>query len=79
MTFLFTDESFQQEFLKAHNNYREKHKAPPMTLNNELSVSAQKWADYLLSKRTLVHSSTDDGENIYNMSSSATLKLTGEF
>lgn len=76
-SFLSADESFQQEFLKTHNTYREKHRAPPMTLNNELSASAQKWADYLLSKRTLEHSSTDDGENIYNMNSSATLKLTG--
>lgn len=77
--FLSTDKSFQQEFLKAHNIYREKYNAPQMTLSNELTASAQKWADHLLSSGALQHSNTEDGENIYNMSSSAAIKLTGGF
>lgn len=79
MTFLSTDESFQQEFLKTHNTYREKHNAPLMTLSDELTASAQKWADHLLSSGTLQHSNTKDGENVYNMNSSAAIKLTGGF
>lgn len=75
--FLSTDASFQQVFLEAHNAYRAKHSTPPMTLNSELSATAQKWADHLLANMTMMHSETKDGENIFNKSSSATLNLTG--
>ncbi|XP_041793673.1 Golgi-associated plant pathogenesis-related protein 1-like [Chelmon rostratus] len=73
-----TDASFQQEFLKAHNDYRAKHNAPPMTLSSELNATAQRWADHLLASNSMGHSNTDDGENVYNMFSSATIKLTGK-
>uniref|UniRef100_UPI0037E765B3 Golgi-associated plant pathogenesis-related protein 1-like isoform X1 n=2 Tax=Semicossyphus pulcher TaxID=241346 RepID=UPI0037E765B3 len=72
------DESFQQEFLETHNAYRKKHNTPPMALNSQMSAVAQKWADHLLAKGALQHSDTDDGENIYNMFSSAAIKLTGK-
>ncbi|KAM9857794.1 Golgi-associated plant pathogenesis-related protein 1-like isoform 1-T2 [Aulostomus maculatus] len=72
------DASFQQEFLQTHNTYRQKHGAEPMKLNSELSAAAQEWANYLLSKAVLEHSKTSDGENIFNMWSSAPLKLTGK-
>ncbi|KAE8291620.1 Ectin [Larimichthys crocea] len=72
------DASFQQVFLEAHNAYRAKHSTPPMTLNSELSATAQKWADHLLANMTMMHSETKDGENIFNKSSSATLNLTGK-
>uniref|UniRef100_A0AAY5K6N6 SCP domain-containing protein n=1 Tax=Esox lucius TaxID=8010 RepID=A0AAY5K6N6_ESOLU len=38
--------SFQ--FVDAHNDYRQKHGAPPLTLSKDLCNSAQKWADHLL-------------------------------
>ncbi|XP_041644316.1 Golgi-associated plant pathogenesis-related protein 1-like [Cheilinus undulatus] len=72
------DESFMQEFLETHNTYRKKHNAPAMTYNSEMNATAQKWADSLLARGILEHSQTNDGENIYNMFSSATIKLTGK-
>uniref|UniRef100_G3NGY8 Im:7150988 n=1 Tax=Gasterosteus aculeatus TaxID=69293 RepID=G3NGY8_GASAC len=73
-----TDASFQEEFLETHNAYRAKHNTPKMTLNQELTASAQKWADQLLATNTMQHSETADGENIYGMSSSAPIKPTGK-
>uniref|UniRef100_A0A8D0AEU2 SCP domain-containing protein n=1 Tax=Sander lucioperca TaxID=283035 RepID=A0A8D0AEU2_SANLU len=74
--------SFQREFLETHNAYRLKHNTPKMTLSSELSASAQKWANHLLAIGALQHSKPEDrkniGENVYNMWSSATLKLTGK-
>ncbi|XP_071759653.1 Golgi-associated plant pathogenesis-related protein 1-like isoform X1 [Centroberyx gerrardi] len=72
------DASFQKEFLDTHNAYRKQHSAPPMTLSSDLSTSAQKWANHLLSINSLAHSETKDGENIYFASSSAPMTLTGK-
>ncbi|KAM3611267.1 uncharacterized protein V6R79_015756 [Siganus canaliculatus] len=72
------DASFRQEFLETHNAYRKKHGAPGMTYNEELNAAAQSWANHLLAISTLKHSDTKDGENIYNMFSSAPIKLTGK-
>ncbi|XP_056150413.1 Golgi-associated plant pathogenesis-related protein 1 [Lampris incognitus] len=72
------DESFQQEFLDTHNDYRRTHGAPPLTLNSDLCAAAQKWANHIASINTLQHSSTKDGENIYYASSSNPIKLTGK-
>ncbi|XP_040010780.1 Golgi-associated plant pathogenesis-related protein 1-like [Xiphias gladius] len=72
------DASFQKTFLEAHNTYRSKHSTPPLTLSSELTASAQKWADHLLAISTLKHSDTQDGENVFTMYSSATIKLTGK-
>ncbi|XP_067376681.1 Golgi-associated plant pathogenesis-related protein 1-like isoform X2 [Channa argus] len=77
--FIFIAESFQQEFLKTHNAYRAKHSAPALKLNAELNASAQSWANHLLATGTLQHSDTKDGENIFTVFSSASLKLTGHF
>ncbi|KAK5870512.1 hypothetical protein PBY51_003454 [Eleginops maclovinus] len=72
------DASFQKEFLETHNAYRAKHGAPQLTLNSEMSAAAQKWADHLLSINSLQHSDNNDGENIYNMWSSAASNSTGK-
>ncbi|XP_066524864.1 GLI pathogenesis-related 2 [Hoplias malabaricus] len=71
------DEKFKQEFLAKHNEYRTKHGVPKVTLSEELSKTAQTWADHLLSKRSLGHSDTDDGENVYYSFSSVKKKPTG--
>lgn len=71
------DRSLEKEFLDAHNKYRRTHGAPPLTLSRDLCNSAQVWADHLLSIRTLQHSSTDHGENLYYSYSSAPKKLNG--
>ncbi|XP_077417145.1 GLI pathogenesis-related 2 [Vanacampus margaritifer] len=72
------DASFKREFLEAHNAYRAQHNAPSMTLNSELNVTAQRWADRLLALGVAQHSGGDDGENIYYKWSSVPIKLTGK-
>ncbi|XP_073676045.1 Golgi-associated plant pathogenesis-related protein 1 [Garra rufa] len=72
------DNSFKQEFLEAHNEYRRQHQAPELTYSDELCSAAQKWADYLLSIDTLEHSETDNGENVYCSFSSAKKTPTGK-
>ncbi|XP_075041580.1 uncharacterized protein LOC142101202 isoform X2 [Mixophyes fleayi] len=69
---------FEKEFVCAHNTYRKKHGAPPLQLNQDLCRSAQEWANHLLSIRTLKHSGTDHGENLYYKYSSSTLELPGQ-
>ncbi|XP_053551401.1 Golgi-associated plant pathogenesis-related protein 1-like [Bombina bombina] len=56
---------FENDFLSAHNAYRKRHGSPPLQLSRELSNSAQQWANYLLSIRTMKHSGSGYGENIY--------------
>ncbi|XP_037632657.1 Golgi-associated plant pathogenesis-related protein 1-like isoform X2 [Sebastes umbrosus] len=77
-TATMADASFQKEFLVTHNSYRSMHNTPPMTLSKELTAAAQKWADHLLQINALQHSDGQDGENIYFMSSTAKIKLTGK-
>uniref|UniRef100_A0A671KCA0 Im:7150988 n=1 Tax=Sinocyclocheilus anshuiensis TaxID=1608454 RepID=A0A671KCA0_9TELE len=57
-------DSFKKEFLEAHNQYRKQHQAPELTYSDKLCSAAQKWADHLLSIRSLGHSDTQNGENV---------------
>nr|DBA21336.1 TPA: hypothetical protein GDO54_017993 [Pyxicephalus adspersus] len=68
---------FEEDFLSAHNKYRKLHGSPPLQINWDLCKSAQKWADHLLSIRSLQHSNTDLGENLYYKSSSNPRDLPG--
>uniref|UniRef100_A0A4W4EIF2 SCP domain-containing protein n=1 Tax=Electrophorus electricus TaxID=8005 RepID=A0A4W4EIF2_ELEEL len=70
-------QAFKNKFLAIHNEYRKKHGAPALTLNQELCVSAQAWADHLLSTKALQHSNTDNGENLFYAWSSTPKKCTG--
>ncbi|KAM9393752.1 Golgi-associated plant pathogenesis-related protein 1 [Pholidichthys leucotaenia] len=70
--------SFENEFLAAHNSYRARHGAPPLTMSPKLSASAQRWANHLLSINTLTHSNDGNGENLYFASNSAGVHLTGK-
>ncbi|XP_066569301.1 GLI pathogenesis-related 2 isoform X2 [Amia ocellicauda] len=70
--------SFEKEFLDTHNTYRKKHGAPPLTLSRSLCQSAQSWADHLLSIKTMQHSDTENGENLYYAWSSSPKNLTGK-
>ncbi|XP_036383727.1 Golgi-associated plant pathogenesis-related protein 1-like isoform X1 [Megalops cyprinoides] len=72
------DASFEKEFLDTHNAYRKKHQAPPLTMSRDLCSSAQAWANHLLSIKTLQHSDTKNGENLYYAWSSGPKKLTGK-
>lgn len=40
---------FQKQALEAHNNYRQKHKVPPLALNEDLCNYAQEWANVSVS------------------------------
>ncbi|KAL4593127.1 hypothetical protein GN956_G27044, partial [Arapaima gigas] len=70
--------NFEKEFLESHNAYRRQHGAPPLTLSRKLCSSAQTWADHLLSKRTLQHSDTENGENLFYTQSSVPKEVTGK-
>lgn len=72
------DASFKARFLAKHNEYRMKHGAPALSMSKDLCTSAQAWADHLLSIKTLQHSDTNKGENLYYFQSSAPKKLTGK-
>ncbi|XP_026198736.1 Golgi-associated plant pathogenesis-related protein 1-like, partial [Anabas testudineus] len=66
---------FQQEFLKAHNDYGAKHGTPP-TLNSELTAAAQACVNHRLAEEIPKHSDTEDGKNVFTKFSSGSLKLT---
>jgi uncharacterized protein YkwD len=72
------DCGFERQFVDAHNDYRRKHGAPPLALSRDLCNSAQKWADHLLTIKSLKHSSTNHGENLYYAYSSTPKKPVGE-
>ena len=66
-------DSFCNEALQAHNNYRKKHHAEPLKLNKELCKIAQNYANYLANIGRLQHSDNtyhnkSMGENIYSCS-----------
>ncbi|XP_073668199.1 uncharacterized protein [Paramisgurnus dabryanus] len=72
------DESYKKVFLETHNQYRRKHQAPDLKMSEALCKSAQQWADHILSTKTLGHSDTDNGENVYYAFSSNPKPQTGK-
>ncbi|KAM9497006.1 uncharacterized protein Hap1MRO34_003216 [Clarias gariepinus] len=72
------DESFKSKFLAKHNEYRKKHGVPALTISQDLCSMSQTWAEHLLAKKTLQHSNTDDGENVYYFQSSAPKTIEGD-
>jgi hypothetical protein len=79
--FTTTQRKFQREMLNAHNNYRSRHCARPFRLDDNLSRSAQNYAQRLANINTMVHSGTKGlGENLYMMTSSSKITtITGKF
>ncbi|XP_011688652.1 PREDICTED: uncharacterized protein LOC105450498 isoform X2 [Wasmannia auropunctata] len=62
------EQTWQQEALLVHNEYRRKHRAPDLRLNSELTAAAKAWANTLLNTNKLIpQSSSPYGENIYSM------------
>ena len=62
--------AFRKEALSVHNDYRSNHNAPPLKLNSKLNDIAQKYAEQLAKKDTMVHSKNkmdgqDLGENLF--------------
>ncbi|XP_014354751.2 repressed by EFG1 protein 1 isoform X1 [Papilio machaon] len=59
-------EKFEDEFLRAHNEYRRKHAVPPLELNKKLSKYAEEWAKKLLKLGRVEHRDQNEyGENIF--------------
>lgn len=60
-------EKFDEEFLKAHNEYRRKHGVAPLDLNKKLCKYAEEWAKTLAKKGETEHRDQNDyGENIFS-------------
>ncbi|KAF5289263.1 hypothetical protein FQA39_LY15193 [Lamprigera yunnana] len=70
---------FEEDFLNAHNEYRQKHGVPPLKLDKKLCKYSEEWAKILSSKNNLEHrKNCPYGENIYCMySSDPNFILTG--
>ena len=52
--------------LKAHNQLRAKHNAPPLSWDTKLANDAQKWANDLVKLGKMMHATdTGEGENLY--------------
>ena len=56
---------WQAEMLSEHNAWRSVVGVPPLTWSPELEKKAEKWAKELAEECELVHSSGDEGENLY--------------
>ena len=78
--FTAVQRKFQREMLNAHNSYRSRHCARSLRLDDNLSRSAQNYAQRLANMNTMVHSGIKGlGENLYTMTSSNKITtLTGE-
>lgn len=78
----FTDaqRQFQQEALAAHNAFRKTHCVSPLQLDDDLSRSAQTYAEKLASINQMVHSQMPGlGENLYySWSSEVITSVNGE-
>ncbi|MBK9071817.1 MAG: hypothetical protein IPL79_12565 [Myxococcales bacterium] len=64
--------AFAREFLTAHNTYRARHCASPLTWSDELARYAARWAEHLRGQGCgLTHSSGSYGENLAGGTASA--------
>ncbi|XP_052221974.1 uncharacterized protein LOC127838324 isoform X2 [Dreissena polymorpha] len=77
------DKKFIDEMVKAHNEYRATHQAPPLKHAQDLTDYAQKWADHLVATNSFNHSPCDLkgqrlGENIAMKYDSSMTEYTGQ-
>jgi len=60
------EDDFEEDALKKHNEYRQKHGCPPLKLDKKLCKYAQEWADKLAKENRFDHRSNSQyGENLY--------------
>ncbi|CAF1382972.1 unnamed protein product [Didymodactylos carnosus] len=70
--------SFRQQALDAHNQYRRKHCVPVMTLDSNLNNKAQQYAQYLAQNNVFQHSNHQGmGENLWMISTTGELIQNG--
>jgi len=71
-------DSFRQQALNKHNEYRRKHCVPVMTLDSNLNSVAQQYAQYLAKNNLFQHSGKQGmGENLYMSSTTGQLNMNG--
>lgn len=75
-----TEGNFEEDFLDAHNMYRQRHGVPPLKLDRKLCKYSEEWAKHLASKNILEHRPCSNyGENIYSIiTSDSNFKLNGK-
>lgn len=73
-------DKFEEECLRAHNDYRRKHGVPPLELNKKLCKYAEDWAKTIAKKGKMEHRDQNDyGENIFfAWSSDPTFTVSGK-
>jgi uncharacterized protein YkwD len=75
LSFTAEQRQFQKQMLDAHNTYRTRHCVPSLELDDQISHSAQQYAENLASANQFVHSDMPDlGENLSRMTSSKEIK-----
>ncbi|XP_021201562.3 uncharacterized protein LOC110384560 isoform X2 [Helicoverpa armigera] len=72
-------EKFEDEFLRAHNEYRRNHGVPPLELSKKLCKYAEEWAKTIAKKGNTEHRDQNEyGENIFSAwSSEPNFTVTG--
>ena len=62
-----SDEEFEQKVLQYHNQFRQKHKSPPLKLSEACRGVAQSWADSIAASGVMEHNveQKDFGESIF--------------
>jgi len=60
-----SEKKFLEDALKAHNEYRKKHKVPKLTLSDDLCQVAQAWANKIAANDKMEHSENGYGENVH--------------
>ena len=73
-------DSFSKQSLDAHNKYRLRHHAPPLTWSDSMAKEAQAWANKIAKSGKLQHAAREDrkndGENVFMMMGKP--ELTGD-
>ncbi|XP_032289836.1 Golgi-associated plant pathogenesis-related protein 1 isoform X1 [Drosophila virilis] len=59
-----TKADFENDVLKLHNEYREKHGCPSLTLDSGLSAECKTYAEEIAGKDSMIHSTGPYGENL---------------
>uniref|UniRef100_A0A3Q0KKN2 Venom allergen-like (VAL) 6 protein n=1 Tax=Schistosoma mansoni TaxID=6183 RepID=A0A3Q0KKN2_SCHMA len=73
------NERFNDQAIREHNRLRSLHGCPELQLDEDLMISAQKWAENLAAAEKLYHSNYNDyGENLAFKMSASPCQITGE-
>ncbi|KAG8236320.1 hypothetical protein J437_LFUL015947 [Ladona fulva] len=73
------EDLFEEECLKAHNEYRQRHGVPPLKINKKLCKLSEEWAKRIAARSHIEHrDKCEYGENIFHSwSTNPNYKVTG--